>query len=57
VVIAVVKGTKIIGGDLNNMRCEARRLFRNKKFEYLKHNVQDLATNSKNKNITDCIEE
>jgi hypothetical protein len=38
---------------LNNVRCEASRHFRNKKKEYLKANVIELETNSKNKNIRD----
>jgi hypothetical protein len=37
--------------NLNNERCEARRYFRNKKREYLKDKINELATNSKNKNI------
>jgi hypothetical protein len=36
---------------VNNVRCEASRHFRNKKREYLKDKVNELATNSKNKNI------
>jgi hypothetical protein len=39
--------------NLNNVRCEANRHFRNKKREYLKDNINELATNSKNKNIRD----
>jgi hypothetical protein len=37
--------------NLNNVRHEASRHFRNKKREYLKYKINDLATNSKNKNI------
>jgi hypothetical protein len=37
--------------DLNNVRCEASRHFRNNKREYLKDRINELATNSKNKNI------
>jgi hypothetical protein len=37
--------------NLNNVRCEASRYFRNKKTEYMKDSVNELATNSKNKNI------
>jgi superoxide dismutase len=40
-------------GDVNNVRSEARRHFRNKKKEYLKDKMNELATNSKNKNIRD----
>jgi hypothetical protein len=35
------------------VRCEASRYFRNKKREYLKDKINELATNSKNKNIRD----
>jgi hypothetical protein len=37
--------------NLKNVRCEASRYFRNKKGEYLTDNTNELATNSKNKNI------
>jgi hypothetical protein len=37
----------------NNVRPEARRHFRNKKGEYLKDRINEVATNSKNKNIRD----
>jgi hypothetical protein len=39
--------------NLNNVRCEARKYFRNKKEEYLKDKINELETNSKNKNISD----
>jgi hypothetical protein len=39
--------------NLNNVRCEASRYFRNNKKEYLKDKINELATNSKNKNIRD----
>jgi hypothetical protein len=44
-----------INGDnnLNNVRREASRHFRNKKREYLKDKINEFATNSKNKNIGD----
>jgi hypothetical protein len=45
--------TEINGDKLNNVRSEASRHFRNKKREYLKHKINELATNSKNKNIRD----
>jgi hypothetical protein len=35
----------------NNIRREAKKHFRNKKSEYLKDKIDELATNSKNKNI------
>jgi hypothetical protein len=34
-------------------KCEASRYFRNKKREYLRNKINELATNSKNKNIRD----
>jgi hypothetical protein len=40
-----VKGNK---SDLNNVRCEIRGHFKNKKREYLKDKMNDPATNSKN---------
>jgi hypothetical protein len=39
--------------NLNNVRHEASRHFRNKKREYLKDKINELATNSKNKNFRD----
>jgi hypothetical protein len=39
--------------DLNNVRREATRQFRNKKREYLKDRINELARNSKDKNIRD----
>jgi hypothetical protein len=39
--------------DLNNIRYEAKRHFRNKKREYLKDEIDELAKNSKNKYIRD----
>ena len=39
--------------DLNNVRREDSRYFRNKKKAYLKAKIEDLETNSKNKNIRD----
>jgi hypothetical protein len=49
--------SEINGDNLNNVRCEASRHFKNKKREYLKDKINKLATNSKNKNIWDHIEE
>jgi hypothetical protein len=40
------------GDNVNSLRCEASRYFRNKK-EYLKDNINELATNSKSKNNRD----
>jgi hypothetical protein len=45
--------SEINGDNLNNVRCETSRHFRNKKREYLKGKINDLATNSKNRNIGD----
>jgi hypothetical protein len=39
------------GENLNSGRCEAIRHFRNKKREYLKDRIIELAINSKNKNM------
>jgi hypothetical protein len=41
------------GDNLNSVRREASRHFRNKKREYLKDKINELAMNSKNKNIRD----
>jgi hypothetical protein len=38
---------------LKNVRCKTSRNFRNKKWEYLKDKINELATNSKNKTIRD----
>jgi hypothetical protein len=43
--------------NLNNVRHEASRQFRNKKREYLKGKINELVTNSKNKNIRDLYRE
>jgi hypothetical protein len=45
--------SKINGDDWNIVRCEASRHFGNKKKEYLKDKINELATNSKNWNIRD----
>jgi hypothetical protein len=42
---------EIYGDNLNNVRREASIHFRNKKREYLKDKINELATNSKNKNL------
>jgi len=39
--------------NLNNVRCEPSRHFRNKKKAYLKAKIEELETNSKIKNIRD----
>jgi hypothetical protein len=45
--------SEINGDNLNNVRREASGHFRNKKREHLKDKINELATNSKNKNIRD----
>jgi hypothetical protein len=45
--------SEINGDNLNNVRHEASRYFRNKKWEYLKDKINELAMNSKNMNIRD----
>jgi hypothetical protein len=45
--------SKINGDNLNNIRSEASRHFRNKMMEYLRDKIDELAKNSKNKNIRD----
>jgi hypothetical protein len=45
--------SEINGDNLSNVRREASRHFRIKKREYLKDKINELATNSKNKNIRD----
>jgi hypothetical protein len=45
--------SEINGDNLNNVKREASRYFRNRKREYLKDKINMLATNSKNKNIRD----
>jgi hypothetical protein len=43
--------SEINGDNRKIVRREASRYFRNKKREYLKDKINELATNSKNKNI------
>jgi hypothetical protein len=45
--------SQIIGDNLQNLRQETRRIFRNKKREYLKGKINELETNNKNKSIRD----
>jgi hypothetical protein len=42
--------SEINENNLNNIRCKARRHFRNKRGEYLKDKIKELETNIKNKN-------
>jgi hypothetical protein len=41
--------SEINGDNLNNVRREPSRYFRNKKKEYLTDKINEIATNSKNK--------
>jgi predicted nucleotide-binding protein (sugar kinase/HSP70/actin superfamily) len=43
--------SEVNGDNLNNIRCESSRQFKNKTREYLKDKINELAINSKNKNI------
>jgi hypothetical protein len=45
----------INGDNLKTVRSEASRYFRNKKREYIQCKINELATNSKNKNIRDLM--
>jgi hypothetical protein len=45
--------SEINGDNLNNVKREASRHFRNKKREYMKDKINELATNRKNKDIRD----
>jgi hypothetical protein len=45
--------SEISGDNLSNIRRETSRHFRNKKREYMKDKIDELATNSENKNIRD----
>jgi hypothetical protein len=45
--------SEINGDNLNNVRHEANRHFRNEKKEYLKDRINELVMNSKNKNTRD----
>jgi hypothetical protein len=48
---------EINGDNLNNVRCQTSRHLRNKKREYMKDKVDELATNSKKKKIRDLYRE
>jgi hypothetical protein len=45
--------SEINGDNLNNVRREASRYFRNKMREYLKDKINELANKCKNKNTRD----
>jgi ABC-type lipoprotein export system ATPase subunit len=43
--------SQINGDNINNVRNETRSTFRNRKMEYLKDEINELETRTKNKNI------
>jgi hypothetical protein len=45
--------SQINGGNLQNLRRETSRTFRNRKREHLKGKINELETNNKNKNVRD----
>jgi hypothetical protein len=45
--------SQISGDNLQNLRHETSRTFRNKEREYVKGKINELETNNKNKNIRD----
>jgi hypothetical protein len=49
----IAKSRKVNGDNLQNLRCETSRTFRNKKREYPKCKINELETNNKNRNIRD----
>jgi hypothetical protein len=49
--------SQIKGTNLNNIRHEARRLFRNKKKKYLKDKTNGLTAHSKTRATHTCIKE
>jgi hypothetical protein len=46
----------INGHNLQNLRCEINRTFRNKKREYLKDKINELENNNKTKILEICTE-
>jgi hypothetical protein len=46
----------IYGDNLNNIRCEASRHFRNKNREYLKDKINELAMNVRTRTSETCVE-
>jgi hypothetical protein len=48
--------SQINGDNLQNLRHETNRIFRNKKWKYLKGKINELETNNKNKNMEICTE-
>jgi hypothetical protein len=52
--IALITGSiQNLWSNLNNVRCEATRHFRNKNLEYLKSKINELGMNSNKTNIRD----
>jgi hypothetical protein len=47
--------SQIYGDNLQNLRRETSRIFRNKKRDYLKDKINELETSNKNKNIRDLF--
>jgi hypothetical protein len=47
--------SEIIGDNLNNIRRETSRHFQNKKREYLKDKINEIATKGRNKKLENCI--
>jgi hypothetical protein len=47
----LLDSSEINGDNLNNIRHETSRDFRNRKREYQKEKIDDISMNSKNKNI------
>jgi hypothetical protein len=45
--------SQISGDNLQNLRRETRRTYRNKKRVYLKDEINELGANNKNKNVRD----
>jgi hypothetical protein len=49
--------SEINGDNLNNIRCETSRHFRNKKREYLKDKTDELATDIRTRTLRDLYKE
>jgi hypothetical protein len=49
--------SEINGDNLNNIRRETSRHFRNKKRKYLKNKFDELVTNTKTRTLENCIED
>jgi hypothetical protein len=48
--------SQVNGDNMHSVRCEASRTFKTKKREYLKNKINELETNSKNKNIKRSVQ-